>query len=295
MDLKFEEIAEQFQSIIQRQQEADKDAKKLQSQLRHAAGGGGAAARDREGEGDGAEGEGDDSSEIVVEVPLWRRCFRLVSSREGQFIWYSVLLMFQMVSIFGLFVEASEDADGSTQSVAGILGASSVSGLLIAIPALYWRKALYLNVYLVCQIWTCAVAAVVTADAIQDVYKSYSFCMLKGVGGVPDEECPVRESRARGKVFYSLCTAFMAVTVGFVAQSIKDAIAREELEVLMRGRGGLRTLASMSANGTKKSMLTSRSLARIGAASQPSWKGKTWQSQKSIPTSKKLMQQLGEA
>jgi hypothetical protein len=55
----------------------------------------------------------------------------------------------QMVSIFGLFVEASEDADGAGQSVAGLLGASSIVGLLIAIPALYWKRTLFLNVYMV--------------------------------------------------------------------------------------------------------------------------------------------------
>jgi hypothetical protein len=79
----------------------------------------------------------------------------------------------------------------------------------------------------VCQIWTCALAAVFTSDAIQDVYKSYSFCMLKGVGGVPDEACSLRESRARGKVFYSLCTALMAVTVvGLCASSRNQSTHR---------------------------------------------------------------------
>ena len=196
-------------------QEADSAAKRqhrdLQSQLHHSSGGGGVG-----GEGGGAGEEDGDEGEhcdVVVEVPLWRRCYRVTTGREGYYMWYGVLLMLQMVAIFGLFVSAAQDADSATQSVAGILGASSVVGLLVAIPAIYRRKPLFLNAYLVCQIWTCAMAAVFTADAIQDVFKSYNFCMLRGVGGVPDDGCATREIRARGKVFYSLCTALMTITV----------------------------------------------------------------------------------
>ena len=291
VELKFEEIAEQLQSILQRQQDLDKDAKRqhkeLQSQLRQAAGGAPVE-----------EGEDDEFNEIVVEVPLWRRCYRLVTGKEGYFIWYSILLMFQMVSIFGLFVEASEDKDASMQSLAGLLGASSIMGLFIAVPALYWRKVFFLNVYMVLQIWTCALAAVFSSFAIQDVYKSYTFCKLEGIGGIPDKNCSLRESRARGKVFYSISTALMAVVVGCVAQSVKDDIVRTDLETMMRNRGGLMALAA--GGSTKKSIVTSRnpSIGRIAGAShasQPSWKGKTWQSQKATPSSKQLMQSIGEA
>ena len=59
------------------------------------------------------------------------------------------------------------------------------------------------------------------------------------------------------------------------------------------------TLAAGSAGNSKKSMMSSRSLSRIGggasAGAEPSWKGKTWQSQKAAPNSKKLLQQIGEA
>lgn len=293
MDLKFEEVAEQLQGMLARQQEADRERnrqhRELHSQLRHAVG---APREAQEGE------EVDEHGEIVVEVPLWRRCFRLVTGKEGYFVWYSLLLMLQMVAIFGLFVESAEDADGSTQTVAGILGASSILSLLLAVPAIFLKRMFFLNVYLVCQIWTCAMAAVFTADAIQDVYKSYGFCNLKGVGGVPDENCPLRESRARGKVFYSLCTALMAVVVGCVAHHIKDAAQREEVEALMRGRGGLMALATGSTQSKKS--IAPRSMSRIagggtGDQSQPSWKGKTWQSQKAAPSSKKLLQHIAEA
>jgi len=210
-------------------------------------------------------------------------------------MWYGVLLMLQMVAIFGLFVSAAQDADSATQSVAGILGASSVVGLLVAIPAIYRRKPLFLNAYLVCQIWTCAMAAVFTADAIQDVFKSYNFCMLRGVGGVPDDGCATREIRARGKVFYSLCTALMTITVGGVALTIKDGVAREEVETLVRSRGRLAAItASAKPQG---SIMTSRSMARISQTVQPSWKGQPWQSQQSTPTPsvKLLLQQIGQA
>ena len=206
--------------------------------------------------------------------------------------------MFQMVSIFGLFVEASEDADASMQTLAGLVGASSIMGLLIAIPALYWRKPLFINLYVGVQIWTCALAAIFSSFAIQDVYKSYNFCKLKGVDGVPDENCSLRESRATGKVFYSISTAVMAVIVGCVAQSIKDDIVRVDLETLFRNRGGLMALSS--GGSTKKSLVSvsarNASVKKIGGGGDsPSWKGKTWQSKKATPSSKQLMQSIGEA
>lgn len=312
--MKFEEVAEQLMAVLTRLEAAEKDSKKqhkeLQSQLRRAAGGARPASE--------VEDEGSEyTNEVIVEVPLWRRCFKIVTGKEGYWVWYSFLLMLQMVAVFGLFIEAAEDADGATQTVAGLLGASAIMGLVLAIPAMYLKRSFFLNVYLVCQIWTCALAAVVAADAIQDVYKSYSFCMLKGVEGVPDDQCTVRESRARGKVFYALCTALMAITVGCVAQNIKDAVAREEVETMMRGRGGLMSIMAGSATpartpgrftpGRTPGRMTSRSVGRIGGGSSqggtpyggtpmasPQWKGKTWQSQKAIPSSKMLMAHLGE-
>mmetsp|Transcript_16833 Transcript_16833/g.41362 ORF Transcript_16833/g.41362 Transcript_16833/m.41362 type:complete len:336 (+) Transcript_16833:397-1404(+) len=292
VDLKFEEMAEQLENILLRQAEADKDArrqhKELQTQLRAAAGGGAPAALD------GGEA-GDEYGDVAVEEPLWRRCFRVLSSAEGYRAWYISMVLLQVVAVFGLFVEASEDNDSSTKSVGAILGASSALCVLLAIPSVFLRRTFYLNLYLVCQIWVCAMAAVFTADAIQDVTKSTNFCALRGVEGLPDSDCPVRQSRARGKVFYSLATAFMANSIGAVAQAIKDDNQRREVEALIRGRGGLMALTTSKSTGQSRGR-ASMSVGGDGAGTpgaQPSWKGKKWS--KAAPSAKKLMQQMGEA
>jgi len=38
------------------------------------------------------------------------------------------------------------------------------------------------------------------------------------VGGLPDADCDMRDSRARARVFYAVCTALMSVAIGAVVQ-----------------------------------------------------------------------------
>ena len=77
--------------------------------------------------------------------------------------------------------------------------------------------------------------------------------------------------------------------------TIKDGVAREEVEALVRSRGRLAAItASAKPQG---SIMTSRSMARISQTVQPSWKGQPWQSQQSTPTpsAKLLLQKIGQA
>ena len=43
-------------------------------------------------------------------------------------------------------------------------------------------------------------------------------CKPLGVGGLPDADCDMRDSRARARVFYAVCTALMSVAIGAVVQ-----------------------------------------------------------------------------
>jgi hypothetical protein len=45
-----------------------------------------------------------------VEVPLWRRCFRVVTGKEGQSAGHVFMMLLQLVAIFGLFVDAGPAA-----------------------------------------------------------------------------------------------------------------------------------------------------------------------------------------
>jgi len=143
------------------------------------------------------------------------------------------------------------------------------AGVVLAVPAVFWRKPAFLNLYLAWRVWVCSMAAVVAVDAIQDVYKTYNFCALKGVGGLPDADCDLRDSRARARVFYALCTALMAAAIGAVAQGVKDDNARWEMAELMRGRGGLMALRANRGDSimSKSMMNMSRGMSVVRTAS----------------------------
>lgn len=280
--------------MLLRQQEAEKSAKtKMDALKTDLAGGMSVGASASGAAAPGAGGEDVDMTEFK-EDPLWRRCLGLFTGRGAVIARNVCLVMVQCYAIFGLFVEASEDADSSVKTVAGILGTSSLLAVFVAPLAIFAGRKKFLNLYIICQIWVCAMAAVFLGDSLQDVYKQYAFCRLEGVGGLPDSGCSLRERRAEGKVFYSLCTAFISIVLGTVASNTKDEVFAAEMAEFMKTRGGL--LAMRGSVATSRSFMSpSKSIKALisggsGVESASKWRSKKWS--KASPSAKKALQML---